>query len=139
MHDEVRGTAEGPRSVERFLDAVTGASIIGSEVFASDAILDATTPDWRFTIRGGEGIESEFATWYADPGTFESLRRVPVEGGELIEFVLDWVEDSGPHRCHQMHLLQVDGDGLITRDTAFCGGRWDSDRMAEMARAAESG
>lgn len=128
--------ARGPRSVDRFLDAIIGAGVTGCGAFAEEAVLDATTPDWRFTVEGGTGIESEFAQWYADPGRFDALSRTPVEGGELVEFVLDWDEESGPHRCHQMHLLTLDDRGLIARDTAFCGGRWDSTLMAEMARAA---
>ena len=127
--------AHGPRSVDRFLDAILGAAVTGCGAFAEDALLDATTPDWRFTTQGGTATESEFAQWYADPGRFGALSRTPVEGGELVEFVLDRDEEGGPHRCHQMHLLALDDRDQIADDTALCGDRWDSTLMAEMARA----
>jgi hypothetical protein len=126
--------AHGPRSVDRFLDAILGAGVTGCGAFAEDAVLDATTPDWRFTTQGVTATESEFAQWYADLGRFGAQSRTPVEGGGLVEFVLDWYEEGGPHRCHQMHLLALDDRGLIADDTALCGGRWDSTLMAEMVR-----
>jgi hypothetical protein len=122
-------------NVDRFLEAIVTARITGCGAFAEDAVLDATTPDWRFTVVSGANIESQLSSWYADPGVFVELHRTPVADGELIEFVLDWTEQSGPHRCHQMHLIRLGADGLIESDTVFCGGRWDSELMAEMARA----
>ena len=37
--------------------------------------------------------------------------------------------------CHQAHVIEVH-DGLITRDRAWCGGRWGASLQAEMAEAA---
>ena len=39
--------------------------------------------------------------------------------------------------CHQAHHIEV-SDGLITRDSAWCGGRWGAALQAEMAEAARS-
>lgn len=63
---------------------------------------------------------------------------MPIPDGELVELTLTWVEAGVPHLCHQAHLLELDPDGRITRDTMFCGGRWLADLLAEM-EAADAG
>jgi hypothetical protein len=52
-----------------------------------------------------------------------------------VHFVLTWEEQGEPHMCHPAHLVEVEGDRIV-RDTVWCGGRWDSALMAEMAEAA---
>lgn len=121
--------------IARLTAAIESATIPAAGVFAPDAVLDATVPNWRFTVYGADSIEETLAGWYADPGRFETLTRVPIEGGELLSFVLTWEEQGEPHMCHQAHVLEVEG-GRIVRDTVWCGGRWDSALMAEMAEAA---
>ena len=123
--------------ITRFIEAIAGATIPDCGAFAADAELDATVPNWRFTVRGADDVQDTLAEWFADPGHFETITRVPVAGGEVVHFVLTWEEHGEPHMCHQAHILEVDG-GLIVRDTAFCGGRWNSALMAEMEEAASA-
>ena len=120
-------------AVEEFLDGVEGAAI-PAEVFCADVVLDATVPNWRFSVHGAEAVRAELAKWYADPGRFEAIRRHPLAGGELVEFTLRWEEAGVPHACHQAHLLEV-RDGLVAADTVWCGGRWPAPLMAEMEAA----
>jgi hypothetical protein len=121
--------------IDRFTQAIEGASVGGAGVFAQDAVLDATVPNWRYTVNGAANIEAELGRWYADPGRFEEIRRTALPEGELVEFVLTWEEDGEPHMAHQAHVLEV-SEGLITRDRAWCGGRWGAALQAEMAEAA---
>src|SRR6202023_1266560 len=107
--------------VDRFTQAVETASIGGVGVFAADAVLDATVPNWRFTVSGSANIEAELARWFADPGRFEELTVTQLPDGALLEFVLAWEEDGEPHMAHQAHRLRL-RDGLISSDTAWCGG-----------------
>jgi hypothetical protein len=124
--------------VDAFTRAIESASIPGlAEVFTEQAVVDATVPNWRFTIRGEAAIKEEFARWFADPGRFEELRRTPLPNGELVEFVLAWEEDGVPHACHQAHRLEIAG-GRITKDTVFCGGRWPASLLAEIEAAAQA-
>jgi hypothetical protein len=123
--------------VDILIEAIEAARVGEATVFAGDAVLDATVPNWRFTVRGGEAVRAQLAGWYADPGRFEQLRRVPLPDGELVEFTLTWEEHGVPHACQQVHLLEVRG-GAIARDTAFCGGRWPASLLAEMAEAARA-
>ena len=120
--------------IDRFTAAIEGATIPDArDVFADDAVLDATVPNWRFAVRGRPGVTEELASWFADPGHFESLKRTDLPGGStLVQFVLTWEEQGEPHMCHQAHLIEQQ-NGRITRDTVWCGGRWDSALMAEMA------
>jgi hypothetical protein len=110
------------------------AGAVPTGVFSDDAVLDATVPNWRFTTRGAAAVRAELSRWYADPGTFEELRRTAVADGELVEFTLTWQEDGVTHMCHQAHILQLQ-DGRVASDTAFCGGRWPAPLIAEMAAA----
>ena len=118
-----------------FTRAVENGAVAGSGAFAPGAVLDATVPSWRFTVEGSARVEAELARWYADPGRFEELSVIPVTGGALVRFVLTWEEGGEPHMCHQAHILEIT-DGLITKDTVWCGGRWGAALQAEMADAA---
>ncbi len=60
---------------------------------------------------------------------------IPDQGGAtLVQLVLTWEEHGEPHMCHQAYLIEH-RDGRITRDTVWCGGRWDPALMAQMAEA----
>jgi hypothetical protein len=100
-------------------------------IFADDAVLDATVPNWRFSVHGGMAVRDELGRWYADPGRFEHLQRSPLPTGELVEFTLAWEEDGVAHACHQAHILRLI-DGRVAADTAFCGGRWPASLLAQM-------
>ena len=120
-------------SVDRLLAAIAdgrGASV--ADLYAEDAILDATVPGWRFRAHGGEAIAAEYAGWFADAATFEELERRPVPGGEVITYFLRWSEGGVPHGAHHCHLLTLDATGLIAADKVFCGGRWDAALLARM-------
>jgi hypothetical protein len=123
-----------PTAVDRFVAAIEAGVRVGAGVFAADAVVDATVPNWRWTIRGAADIADTFAGWFADPGRFETVRRTPLPDGELLEFTLTWQENGVPHACHQAHRLTL-GDGGIVEDTVFCGGRWPASLLAEMAEA----
>jgi hypothetical protein len=119
------------RAVDSFLDAVKHGSISSCSAWAPDAVLDATTPDWRFRMVGPAAIRAEYAQWFADPGQFEELRRIPTAGGEVVQYLLTWTENGVPHAAHHMHVLEV-SEGRIDVDTVMCGGRWPAGLLAEM-------
>jgi hypothetical protein len=122
-------------AVDRLLQAIEHAAVPAAGAFAADAVLDATVPNWRFTVSGSANIEAELARWFADPGRLEELTVTQLPDGALLEFVLAWEEDGEPHMAHQAHRLRL-RDGLIASDTAWCGGRWGAALQAEMAEAA---
>ena len=121
--------------VDVFLDAARTATILTADAWADDCVIDATVPNWRFTMTGVPEIRSVFSRWFADAGAYEELRRMPLPDGELVEFLLTWSERGIPHAAHQVHIITV-RDGHIVRQTMFCGGRWPAGLLAEMAEAA---
>jgi len=118
-------------AVDGLLHAIE-AGDVPEELFTDDVVLDATVPNWRFQARGRAEVTSELRGWFGDPGHFEDVRREPLPHGELVEFALHWTENEIPHACHQAHILEVT-NGRISRDTAFCGGRWPAVLLARMA------
>lgn len=123
-----------PTAVDRFLDAVCAASIDTCDAWAPDATLDATVPEWRFHKRGADQIRETYCGWFADPGRLEQLRRHPIDGGEVLEYLLTWTEGGVPHAGHHVHLLDVVEDRIV-RDVVMCGGRWPAALLAEMEAA----
>ena len=121
-------------AVDRFLEAVCTAGIDQCDVWADDAVLDATVPNWRFHRHGPSAIRSTYRHWFADPGRFEELERDLVPGGEAVRYVLTWTEDGVPHTAHHMHRLTV-VEGRIAADVVLCGGRWPAGLLAEMEAA----
>ena len=126
-----------PSAIDRLLAGIEAGSI-EDDVFADDAALDATVPNWRFTIRGGTRVRDQLAQWYMDPGRFQALQRTFLgQDRELVEFTLTWTEEGVEHTCHQAHIVSTTGDRVST-DTMFCGGRWPADLVAQMNAAEES-
>jgi len=125
----------GSTAVDEFLRAIEKGAVAGCRAWSTDAVLDATVPNWRMHLAGADAIRAEYSRWFADPAHFEELRRFPVPGvGELVEYTLSWQENGVPHAGHHMHLLAI-RDGLIVGDTVFCGGRWPARLLAEMEAA----
>ncbi|HEV2362459.1 MAG TPA: hypothetical protein VGS21_12210, partial [Acidimicrobiales bacterium] len=72
-------------AIDRLLAGIEAGNV-PDDVFSDDASLDATVPNWRFTMRGRSSVLKELGVWFADPGSFQSLRRTPMPEGELVEF-----------------------------------------------------
>jgi len=121
-------------TVDRFLDAITSATIPSADLWAPDAVVDATVPNWRMTLRGPDAIRAEFARWYADKAEFEQVDRLPIPGGTIVRFLLTWTEQGIPHATHEAHFLQVTDDRIVAHQV-WCGGRWAADLLAEMEQA----
>jgi len=132
-------TSRTGTAVDHLLEAVALGTGVPADLFAPDAVLDATVPGWRFTARGGPAIAAQYSGWFAHPATFEELERLPVEDGEVVTYLHSWVERGVPHAAHHCHRLRLDDAGLIVADRFFCGGRWDAARLAEMAAADQAG
>jgi hypothetical protein len=136
----IKTTDEGSRDsdpIERYLQAIEEAAMAECEALSAHVMLDATVPNWRYTVRGNAAVRSELSRWYADAGSFEELKRTPLPTGELIEFTLRWEEGGVPLAVHQVHIVEVT-DGRISCDQAWCGGRWPATLLAEMAEASDA-
>jgi hypothetical protein len=108
-------------------------------IWADDAVVDAVVPNWRLVLRGRARIEAQCRTWYREPAELEELRRHPVDGGEVVELTLTWTERGVPHAARQVHVLEIDADGRISRDHLWCGGKWPAELLAKMEAASNAG
>ena len=120
--------------ISQYLSAIETATIADCPVIATGMAFDATVPEWRFQVYGAEKVREELGKWYATPGAFEEVVRTAIPGGELVQFLLRWVDDGVDFAVHQAHVVELAG-GQIVRDTAWCGGRWPASLQAEMAGA----
>ena len=120
--------------VSRLLDAVVSGAGVPAELFAPEAVLDATVPHFRFAQRGPAAVAGQLSSWFADPGDLSELRRTPVDDGEVVSFTLHWFEQGRRMSAHQAHLVTV-ADDRIARLEVWCGGRWDPATTAEIAVA----
>jgi hypothetical protein len=128
---EIRMSAD---VAEGFLGAIEHGRIQTCDAFSPGARIDATVPNWRYSLEGADAVKAELSRWYADPGTFEELTRTSVTGGELVMFTLCWEEQRTPHAVHQAHVIMVNSEGIAS-DTIWCGGRWPASLLAEMEEA----
>jgi hypothetical protein len=127
-------------ATDRLLDAIRTPGRSVGDVYAEDAVFDATVPGWRFTLRGSTPIGYQYAEWFAATGTFEELERHPTPTGEVIEYTLSWEEGGVPHAAHHVHVLTVDpAADRITSDHFFCGGQWPAPLLAQIEAARHDG
>lgn len=70
--------------IAAFLDAVQTAAVEHADIYADNAVLDATVPNWRFQVRGPDAIRAEYAKWFNEPVTFVELQRIRIPDGELV-------------------------------------------------------
>ncbi len=129
-------------AVDRLLDLIArGRGRDAAALYAPDAVLDATVPEWRFPKYGPAAIASVWSHWFAEPGEFEELDRHRVTEGEVVRYLIAGEQDGVPFRAHHCHIITIAGDtGLIAGHRVWCGGRWYPARLAEMeeARRAEA-
>ena len=139
----IRMSVPGPAvtsapAVDRFLEAVCAGHGVPADLFTTDVVLDATVPGWRFTVRGADAVGRQYGDWFKDEAVLEELERLPVDGAEVVTYLLTWVERGVPHAAHHCHNLRIAADGRIAADRFFCGGRWDAGLLAEMAAAGDA-
>lgn len=121
-------------AVDEFLASIARGDMNDCRAWGESVTLDATVPNWRFYRTGVEAVRQEYGRWFAHPAKFETLRRLPIDGGEVVEYTINWEEDGVPHAGHHLHVLHVAND-KISADTVMCGGRWPASLLAEMEAA----
>ena len=121
-------------AIDALLEAIEAGTVPEPELFAEDAVLDATVPNWRFRRLGAARVARQFGAWFQQPGTFDAIERTSLPDGELVRFELSWFENGMPVACHQTHRITVDNDRILGV-TLFCGGRWSAALLAEMEEA----
>jgi hypothetical protein len=124
-------------AVDRLLQVIAeGRGSQAADLYAPEAVLDATVPVWSFQKHGGTQIAAVWSGWFDEPGRFEELDRMPTPGGEVVRYLIAGEEKGTPFAVHHCHILTLDaGTGLIAQHRVWCGGRWYPARLAEMEEA----
>jgi hypothetical protein len=124
--------------VTRFLAGVE-AGDVPADLYASEAVLDATVPGWRFRVVGAEAIAAEYRRWFGLASRFEELERHALPGGvEVVRYFHSFTEEGERRAAHHCHLLTIIDDHLVN-DTVFCGGRWPAIALAQMGLTVHAG
>lgn len=129
-------TTTSASTVQRFLASVVSGRL-PLDLYAPDAVLDATVPGWRFQAHGPDAIVEEYSRWFTGPCRLHTIEQHALPDGALVRYVQDY--DLGPASIttHHMHRLTI-VDERITRDVVFCGGRWGQEVVAQMGAAAHA-
>jgi hypothetical protein len=109
-------------AVDNFLAAIEQERIDSCEAWAPNCVADTNTPGGRRYLYGPEDIRAEYRQWFAGVTSLDALRRWPVPGGEIVQYTQRLDKEDGPYWAHHLHVLELI-DGLIVRDTVFCGGQ----------------
>src|SRR5215471_15462093 len=91
-------------ATDRLLHAVTNPGTSVEDVYAADAVFDATVPGWRFVVRTASAIGYQYAEWFHEEATFDELERHVTPTGEVVEYTIAWEEDGGPCAAHHVHV-----------------------------------
>ena len=122
--DTTETTETTDEVIGRFLASIEAGAMPELGVLSDDVVLDATVPNWRFTVCGADAVGCRARPLVRRPrhvrgaqphaGAGRGARRPSPCIGE---------ENGVPHAVHQAHVVTV-GGGRIVQDQAWCGGRW---------------
>lgn len=127
----VTTTTSTATAVDGLLAGIVAGSV-PADLYTDDAVLDAVVPNWRFAVTGRDAIAALYGGWFHLSVRFAELRRLAVEGGEVVEYTLHWVEDGVAHASRHVHVLDLAPDGRIASDHVWCGGIWPAALLARM-------
>ena len=127
-------TISASTTVDLLLAGIASGAV-PARLFTDDAVLDAVVPNWRFAVSGSNAIANVYGGWFYQPVRFAELLRHPIDGGEVVEYTLRWVEDGMAHASRHVHVLHLAFDGRISSDHVWCGGRWPAPLLARMEAA----
>lgn len=103
-------------------------------LFAPDAFLDLTVPQWRLQALGRDDVLAVRRTSHPQPGRVPRSRVDPTPTGFVLEWEETWDDDAGEHwYCREMARADVGPDG-ITALSVYCTGDWDAALVARHAR-----
>ena len=101
-----------------------------AEIYAPDALLDVTFPQWRFQVRGTDAITGQFREWYpaGAPKEFRWEER-PTAWGAVVEAEEIRTDAEGGLYSRWINVFVTDGD-RITNHVLYCSGMWDEEAVA---------
>ncbi|BCJ27606.1 hypothetical protein AB0I55_30480 [Actinocatenispora sera] len=101
-------------------------------LFAPDAFLDLSVPQWRQQADGADTLVALRRRLHPSPGTVPRHRVDPTPTGFVVEWEERWTADGQDWYCREMARAEVTG-GAISALSVYCTGDWDADTQARHA------
>ena len=133
-------SAHAPDWIGCLLAAVEAGDAAGAaRSFADDAVVDVTLPHWRTRACGVAAIAEAYATWCRRPGRLEEVDRRRTADGEVVSYLVSWLEGGVPMATRRCHVITLDEAGRIAGDAVFASEVWTAATMAAMQEVADRG
>lgn len=124
---------EVPEAIKRIVTALETGEFAGLEsAYTSDALFDASVPNWHFQLEGSTKCVDQLTEWFGGnrPTVFEP-RVTITEDGAVLDFELrrlcpgNPAENHDPHLegTRQAHIFRL-RDGRIAEQRVYCSGEW---------------
>jgi len=94
-------------------------------LFAPDAFLDLSTPQWRQQADGAEALVALRRRLHPATGTVPRRRVDPTPGGFVVEWEERWTADGQDWYCREMARAELAGDAIVGL-SVYCTGDWDA-------------
>ena len=115
--------------LRKVMDTLDRAAI--EDLYATDALLDANVPSWRFQRKGVEEITQQYGQWFPRGVSVEAFREWPAPFGSVIEMAQREPDGKGGELySRQMHVMFAGGD-KVERHVLYCTGTWDAETEAK--------
>lgn len=108
--------------------------IVPDGLFATEAFIDLSLPQWRLQATGVEGMVELRTRGHNFTGDVAHWRSEATESGFVIEFDESWANEGQQWYCREMAWAKVE-DGLISEMSIYCTGDWDEAAQAEHGRS----
>ena len=105
-------------------------------LFAPDAFVDFTMPQWRLQAQGADDVVAMRLHSHPGQGRVPRSRYDATETGFVLEVEEEWEEDGESWYCRELFRADVVGDAISSL-SVYCTGDWDRQRRAEHARAVQ--
>jgi hypothetical protein len=101
-------------------------------LFAPDAFVDFTMPQWRLQAQGAEDVAALRKHGHPAPGRVPRSRFDATPSGFVLEVEEQWDADGDSWYCRELFRADVTG-GAIGELSVYCTGDWNSEQVARHA------
>jgi len=102
-------------------------------LFAPDAFVDFTMPQWRLQAKGADDVVAMRLHSHPGQGRVPRSRYDATETGFVLEVEEEWEEDGESWYCRELFRADV-GEAGISEISVYCTGDWDRALVARHGR-----
>src|SRR5215470_16358933 len=102
-------------------------------LFAPDAFVDFTMPQWRLQAQGADDVVAMRLQSHPGPGRVPRSRFDATTTGFVLELEEEWEQDGESWYCRELFRADV-GEAGISEISVYCTGDWDRALVARHGR-----